>query len=71
MFIRADAEQAVKRRRSTPKHTHTLHHGPGGFSFSRFAARFHPPVASAPPLCRRGVPSDRPAAKDPDAPNPL
>ncbi|UQC90422.1 uncharacterized protein CLUP02_15952 [Colletotrichum lupini] len=38
---------------------------------ARFAARFHPPVASAPPLCRRGVPSDRPAAKDPDAPNPL
>ncbi|KAK1523765.1 uncharacterized protein CCOS01_08852 [Colletotrichum costaricense] len=36
-----------------------------------FAARFHPPMASAPPLCRRGVPSDRPAAKDPDAPNPL
>lgn len=70
MFIRADADQAVKWRRSTPKHT-PLHHGPGGLSFSRFAASFHPPVASAPPLYRRGVPSDRPASKDPDAPNPL
>ncbi|OHE94929.1 hypothetical protein CORC01_09723 [Colletotrichum orchidophilum] len=56
-----------------PKHTEArpLHRGPGGLSFSRLAASFHLAVASAPLLSRRGVPSDRPAAKDPDAPNPL
>ncbi|KAK1657813.1 hypothetical protein BDP55DRAFT_684465 [Colletotrichum godetiae] len=63
-----------------PKHTEAHPPPPRSWritylSFSRFAASFHPPVASArpslPSLFTRGVPSDRPAAKDPDAPSPL